>query len=672
DRYVRAFTAQLDLDIPLNVIVSSEGITPVMEKINVSNATVTHADLLTEDPASVASALASVMEGFAGSFLGSLSSFQVSDVLERFGFSLDLRQEGIMRLRKGDDNFVGLFANLKPASATTSLRSETTAEILEKFTRVEGFRLGTANDANRPRVAVRASASAPNGRNTFEYTYKLDNGLWHTWRKDNEWQIDDPYLLMQGVHTIAIKSRISGRHETEDRSPALLQVRIDVDPPIIETKKSGGKLKVDAWDLISSRSNLSVRYLFEGQSKGKWVNIDDLEALTLAQAASLVAVEVRDEEGNVAHKQQKLIQEPKTLSDSSSGCSIERRSHQSVGSVMLALGLALGLALRVRQRRKEENRLCRSMLSGVAVLVIAGSWTGCSCSDETETIETTPPTKCGEGDFDPCIELEPGLIGSYTSAAVAPDGTLWVAGYNEADWEQNVRYGDLVVGKWNGSTVDWKSIDGVPEQEVDKTIYDIESWRGGNDEPGVDVGQWTTMQFDGEGNPQIAYWDRTNKALKFASFDGKQWTSSYVYEDKSAEAGRYAKMLIVEGVPTIAFQVIKFGNSGFPVSTVVVGRALSSHPSSPSDWTFKDVAIETSTPCRDQYCVGTQKCFKETEQCSEPTNDCNPQCGTGMGCLNGVCLDLLDGTKLDTYPDAIGDYVSFAAGPSGELGIVYY
>ncbi len=64
--------------------------------------------------------------------------------------------------------------------------------------------------------------------------------------------------------------------------------------------------------------------------------------------------------------------------------------------------------------------------------------------------------------------LPQGLIGAYTSIAHAADGTVWVAGYNDAAVDPtnglDSLYGDLVVGKFDtaSSTVKWVTVDGLP------------------------------------------------------------------------------------------------------------------------------------------------------------------------------------------------------------------
>ncbi|MFW5741465.1 MAG: MYXO-CTERM sorting domain-containing protein, partial [Myxococcota bacterium] len=501
--------------------------------------------------------------------------------------------------------------------------------------------------------------------------------------------VDDAFLMMQGVHTIAVKSRLQGEPGSEDRSPTLLEVRIDVDPPALDVRAAAdGALKVDAWDLVSPRDALTARYRLEDGTTSAWVPIDQLAHLPVA-SGQRVTVEVKDEEGNVASKQQGLIRgrPDQTIgagAESACGCSVPgadgARGMGAAGLVTLGL---LGLALRSGRRKRARRHDGTTVLGSMLVLVLGSTWTGCSCSDDSETSANTTPDAggneeggssgaCGTEGADPCVVLEPGLVGSYTSAAVAPDGTIWIAGYNEADWEGNVSYGDLVVGTWNGSSVDWEHIDGVPDEEVDDTVYDTESWRGGLDSAGPDVGQWTSLQLDESGHPRVAFWDVTNKALKFTFYDGSSWTTSTVFQEEGTQAGRYAEMLMIDGTPVIAFQVIESGDNSHATSKVVLARAGTATPSGPGDWTFEDVAVDASTPCRDHLCPDSQKCFLHTLQCAERTSDCDPKCASGTGCLNGSCYDLLDGTKLDTYPDAIGGYIAMAKGPQGELGIVYY
>jgi hypothetical protein len=697
DRFIRIFTAQFDLAIPVNLEVTADGLLPKLDKIFVNNPKVTNAELMKESPDAIAGALADVIEGLAGQFLGNLSPIDVSGSLASLGLTLNLQQAGIKKLSKGQDSFLGIFAAFGIAAPTTSMPIDTSIELVSKSTPPDGFRLATIAQSNRPSLTLRASSPQGYGSTAVEYAWKVDKGYWHAWTTDRDLIVDDAILRLQGRHDVFVKSRIVGQPATEDTTPAAVRVTIDVDAPVVKlTTDAQGVTHVEAWDLISADAALQVRHRFDDGAPSEWAPYEPSMGITWATNAKNLVVEVRDEEGNIASTSQALIRgrPDKSLSQGGSaacGCSVPGSSSGSggLGAVAAACG-ALAMALRWRGRRRPfcGNRL-RSVGSVVAsafVLAFGGSWTGCSCGD-SNTSEPPPvdgpdaggqdgSTQCGTEGNDPCTVLEPGLVGEYTSAAAAANGTIWISGYNEGDWENGSTYGDLVVGTWNASSkkVDWQSVDGVPsEPEPDPTTTDIEhSWRGGQDAAGDDVGMWTSLVLDGAGNPRVAYFDITNKALKFASYDGTAWSVSTVYKQADQEAGRYAKMLLIGDKPVIAFQVIEKGSAGFAVSRIKLAHAKSAVPKGSSDWDFEDVLVNAETPCRARLCKGSEVCVASTMQCAAKATGCSPSCASGTACVAGTCREIVDATKLDSYPEAIGDYIAIAKGPQDTIGMVFY
>src|ERR1019366_4707384 len=185
---------------------------------------------------------------------------------------------------------------------------------------------------------------------------------------------------------------------------------------------------------------------------------------------------------------------------------------------------------------------------------------GCSCGSAAKTGPNSSQTNCGDDCNSTCGSPNlQGLIGSYTSVAVASDGTIWVAGYNDADVSNGELYGDLVAGKYDTGkqAVQWQDVDGLPPPRTDGTCppNDPSTWRNGETDSGPDVGLWTSIQLDSNGNPMVSYYDATNAALKFASSTdgGKTWASHTVLQAAQSDIGRYSKMLLVNGNPTIAF-----------------------------------------------------------------------------------------------------------------------
>ena len=307
------------------------------------------------------------------------------------------------------------------------------------------------------------------------------------------------------------------------------------------------------------------------------------------------------------------------------------------------------------------------------LLLLMGTSAGCSCSgDETTTL---PAKGCrGRGD---CEALYPGLVGSYTSVAVGPSGELWVAGYLEANWEDGYSYGDLAVGQMIDNQVQWRVVDGVDEsEEVDEELYDPLGFRGGRVDAGFDVGLWTSIVVDGGGNPAVAYYDKSNQALKYARLEEEVWTVSAVQGSGSEKGdyGRYAKLLLVGGLPAIAYLYLEPGTGGAVTSGVRLahGNVLAADQ---VQWSFEDVASDTTTPCTGDLCSSGEACVISTGKCAEKKKDCDPEC-MGDKCVaveggSSKCEPTRSGGS-DTYPDAVGLYVSAALRPDGGIGIAYY
>lgn len=702
DRFVRAFTATLDLGIPLILDVSKEGLTPRLEDLNIENARVTNSDLLKEDPSSLANTLTSVIGSFAGELTGSLGSpIDLSSALDSVGLTIELppSEEGkgspaIGKIEQDGESFLNLWLALGVADSGEStpriIASQTDAVLTDKVIDPAGLHLATMTDENKPFVRVRASSSLDDGSRFIEYSYRVGNGIWKPWTRNRFLEIRDPSFILQGKHTVEIASRVVG-HPKSEGEVSRIQFIVDIEAPVIEVGRvQDGKVDLDVWDRVSHEDDILVRFALDDGAFSAWLPASELRTLDVGDA-SVLSIEAKDEEENIASTRQALIRGRKdpTLEDASSGCGCSvpgQTGDSNLGYFAAALG-ALGL-FRLRKRKSEPTPpspsspsgrgMGRRLLSAAGVLLIAGSYGGCSCSGNQDAEEPPSGYECSE---DPdCFELSPGLIGAYSSAAVASDGTIWVSGYSDADYAMNVSFGDLVVGRWNAERekVGWVQVDGVPEDAEADEFY-TGGFRAGISQPGDDVGLWTSVAVDSSDNPHVAYYDVTNKALKFASFDGENWAVSVVEKKDSSDIGRYAKALFMpNGNPAIAYLAMEPGADGFVTSKVRVAIAKSPSPSGPSDWSFEDAAVSTKTPCRASFCKRNQEaCDAKTGRCLE-TAKCESKCSSGKACVKSpdndesTCRDAFDNNKLDAYPEAHGLYVSAALTPKGEIGIVYY
>jgi hypothetical protein len=337
------------------------------------------------------------------------------------------------------------------------------------------------------------------------------------------------------------------------------------------------------------------------------------------------------------------------------------------------------------------------------MVAVASTSQGCSCGSGGGSGETgskdgggllpdgapinedgSTGNNCGYGCNQPCGPALPqGLIGAYTSIAAASDGTLWVAGYNDSANDPangiSAIYGDLVVGKYDTTAqqVDWATVDGLPPPLPAGTCVtnDPNGWRGGDPDPGPDVGLWTSIQV-GSSGPMVAYYDATTPALKFASSsDGISWAVHTVYSNTGSDVGRYAKMIVVNGMPVVAFLVIDTGTNGYSTSRVVIAQANVALPAQGSDWTLSNALVDTDSPCRAQDCSATQACVISTGMCTPLASDCDASCGSGEACVQettgAACAKTATSTEITDYPDAIGDYISLVPTSTG-LGMLVY
>ncbi|HEY8075031.1 MAG TPA: hypothetical protein VIF62_13000, partial [Labilithrix sp.] len=334
-----------------------------------------------------------------------------------------------------------------------------------------------------------------------------------------------------------------------------------------------------------------------------------------------------------------------------------------------------GVGIIVLRRRGGGSRsIQHATLAIGTVCCVAASSQGCACGSSADS-----GPACGADCNSECKPpLGLGEPGSYTSVAKSKDGTLWVAGYNDAliDQGDTEFFGDLVVGKYDlgKQQVQWTTVDGIPARTQGCPDRDPTSWRNGESDSGDDVGLWTSLQVSTEDRPIVAYYDATNHRLKGAWNDDDGW---HVYVIKEAapngDTGRYAKMILDNGMPVIAFLQIEPGDAGHTRSRLTVARSHDATPHGPDSFAFEDVVVIEDNPCGGSTCGPAAVCNKDNGLCTQKTDGCTPaDCGTGNACGTvagkAACFTVRD---VDTYPDVMGDYISLSQGPTG-LGIAAY
>lgn len=488
----------------------------------------------------------------------------------------------------------------------------------------------------------------------------------------------------------------------------MLELTIDAMAPSIRVKETAdGKAEILVKDLVSDAEAVLVRYRVGDDSWSDWLAASDLPVLDVSDADQ-VEVEAKDEEGLVGKASQAIRGKAIPSADGGCGCAVVGSDSGSSKTLGLLGVLILGIALRLSRRSRaagarapgapsrdvrqslprsakaqaSAKKISRTLraLTGIAAISTAGMFAGCNCGGDdtadtsgggTTTTGTTSNPSCEE-----CDTLYPGLQGAYSSAVVVDD-SIWVAGYLEKGLSKNgidYYWGDLVVGKYDGTAVAWEIVDGVPDVEVDPSVVDVNGFRGGVTEPGDDVGLWTSIAANDSGKLAVAYYDRTHRSLKFALQDGDAWTVSTVQEKAASDIGRYAKLAYVNGAWTIAFLAMEPGEGGAVTSGVRIATS-----SNGSTWTFEDAHQNKATPCAARFCATGTACIKETGLCTTelPKASCSPSCSSSQSCVDGgggagTCKDKRTAAELETYPEGSGAYIAIAREKAGGLGIVFY
>ena len=266
DRYVRAMTYTADLTIPIDLSTHVDpatnpngGLLPVLGDIGVTNASVTNSELLTDDPATVAAGLTSLLGGITGQLLGAIKPIDLSSALSAIGLKMTIPDGAIRKLTKGTDDYIGLFADFSVVPPGATREADVTATIVDKKVFPEAMTLATADRAKLPmlHVALKSSFDDP----SLEYSYAIDRGTHSGWSPLRDFTIQNDALFLQGKHVLSVWARMHGQDASESTSPSEVPFIIDVVPPSIDVEtQSDGSAHVRAFDFVSAPSDLRMRY----------------------------------------------------------------------------------------------------------------------------------------------------------------------------------------------------------------------------------------------------------------------------------------------------------------------------------------------------------------------------------------------------------------------------
>ena len=704
ERFIRLFRLVTDLSLPLVLQVNEDNqLVPVLGDLKsaFTNLRVEHSELLSEPPEEIAAVFPSLLDA-ASSTLGSgaLSPIALPDMQ---GFRLVLDENSITSTDEG--TFLAIFADLDYVSTsqreTRDLlpRVETQAKILSTDIpqTLHPRSIREALD-DAPKVTIEVQGAVPAGvRGRVEWAYRLDGGLWSTYRTRSRFTIHRPILWFEGRHRLEVKARIEGRPETEDQTPMVLEVPVDRVGPTIVAQREGRRLSWKAEDLVTAQDRILTSYRID---QGPWSAWSSDRSLTIPAGATSVAIRAKDESGHVTQEVVGLYGRVEPRSSDSSGCGCRTNGPGSSLPWILTL---LGLFFLGRKHHAKEGRGNRSIRAPVSRrglwltalgLSALGSQAchkhspgGGDCGDATDIPlvcqEPAPQCEVWEDlvgtepmtlDEDcnpvpvPCEcqvtnAAEPGDYGRYLSIA-AKDGTLLVACYSDT-------WGDLDVIRKTEDGFEPEPVDGVPWDGPVQA--DPNGFRKGIMLKGDDVGKFTAMALGGDGQARITYVDVDRGALKFAQGSPGNWTVSDLYVPTTdQERVWYSTILLDEAdLPAVLFMVNGLDNGDGTFSgKLMMAQASGANPASPDDWSLTEVD-STQIPCAG-LCPAGQVCPADTWTCQEEDSSCDPACAQGQICEAGTCADEVVAPTWTEHPEGTGLFVQAARLSDGRIVAAYY
>jgi len=643
ERYTRAFTMDLTMNVGLNVNFEQTGTAPAvmkLELVGISSSEVTvkilNSEFVRETAQHLEGVLPSVFD-LVTPLLGNLPDIQLPTFA---GFTLNA--PSITKVVTSQDEFLAIYATLGASNQMRILggRDKFAADAIDMMDSylpvAQAPSTGKAHlmsvdtpDASiirdelisksgaLPSVAFDVDRYDSKGRE-LEWSWNLNGGMWRPYSGASPLVISDRAFAWQGRYEIGLKSRVKGDIRTVSEVTREKVVIDSVGPQIFaeKSKWDGSQLEVPVWDVVYGKDvEVAWGYVGADAPATKWVAARGA-SLARESAAMLaeghdgeIAMFARDEQGN----QTVAIVAPFHGQAGSSGCACQTGGAPGSGSLVL-FGL-VGLGVMRRRRRSEflrrlmglaKIRTVRSLAMFVGIVGVSSLVPACSCGNNQgkscETAADCGPDFCGEGEIPFCIDntcvcsddIPAGRIGLYSDVG-AGGGTIWVSAYASTR-------GDLVVAQAQGGripTESWEWVDGVPDGPI---VVPDSKIRHGIDEPGTDVGMYSSIAVTKDGTPMVSYFDRHTASLKFAArvhgggqiHTVAQGTSQIDPGSGGSLVGMYTSLTLRgdDGRPGIAYLAHVKDAQG-ERAVVRYSSSQSQFPTGPADWQTWDVDTGT-------------------------------------------------------------------------------
>ena len=650
ERYTRAFTMSLDLDVGINLeFVQMPGmpaqVKPILVGLSSSNIgiTVLNNEFVRETRDQLESVLPTVFD-LALPLLG--NGIGPIDVPDFAGFTLNNLR--VQKVTTSEDDFMAIYASLGTSQMMRDLAATkypSMQDVLDTLDQGNGVMEWPAlvaaapptlrsvevptpeeireaviagDTTGLPHVTIDVATHDAQGR-PLEWSWNLNGGLFRPYTSASPLVIADRAFAWQGKYTVGLTSRVRGDYRTATFDSVEIPVVIDSAPPKIRTDEAewlAGRLLVPATDAVYGTTGLEWAW---GRPGGNTPATDwsdsalvDRQTAQDLSADQQIVVFVRDPSGNVATA---LAKTGFHGQPGEGGCNCNAPgTGPGAGSVILMLLVGAWLLFSRRSSaaravaRVSSSRAAANLVIGVALAATMSMVPACSCGNSAgqacEITEDCADFECPQGQIAICFEGEClctddvpyGKIGVFSDVAVAPNGDAIVSAYAQ-------NHGDLVVARHPGSgripDSTWEFVDGVPAGPVALPDSDI---RGGILDPGDDVGLYTSVAIGTSDVPMVSYHGRENGSLKFAAKYGGAWASHVIDEGTEnvdpeiggEHAGLYTALTLgPDGTPGIAYMASVSQGGGIVTAEVRFAQARSAQPQSSADWSV--TVLDTMT-----------------------------------------------------------------------------
>jgi hypothetical protein len=357
DRYARLFTITADIALPLSLIFTGcDQVTPAIGdlKMLITNVRTANSEMLAEDPKLLSDLIPAVIGLAEPAVAGALRPF----TLPALG-NFKLRVNGVKGVGQvaGTEtyNHLGLYAELLPANAACAVTSPRTTASLRSSEIPKAAEMRLSGTPLPWPVAV-LDVQANGKAGTAEYSVRIDNGLWADFvaAENGALRVSHPRFLIQGAHTIFIRSRVAeDPHGVSEEVAVPFMVDWDAPEVRLDVDRENDRLVVAARDVLSSRESLQFAYAVGEETPSGFGPAREI-SLSAIEAQGGVRVLVRDEVGNVGEARYRAakvhlpgerptsgLSNPVATPNGGGGCS-------AVGGPML---LALAVVVFGRRRR---------------------------------------------------------------------------------------------------------------------------------------------------------------------------------------------------------------------------------------------------------------------------------------------------------------------------------